>query len=455
MSESRKTFPTIPEQQILRFMKEIQIPLTRKQLQHPTIEVVEVAYTMFLEKLSGYTDNDLGQPNLLASEVFDHGQLHQDSVPKAHFYNALTELLNASSIHDFSPKQDILRPTRKRFQRNLSALINYEKFFDTADELVDKYERKKDAATLELNQFREQADAMKMELDALKSQYESESSARVQAEAAERKHSRELHTQKTAEAAHRANIESLKGGIKDREKQKVDLDYGIRSANLENANVQDTIVQSPERLQRTMGKLGERIKQRKDEKQRLVEQKKDVLLELEVKQGAHKKISKRLEMFRARIAAIEEIEKESRSKKDNLAEIMRFQKVNESLKEDLCRGKKALKSEELRMKKLNKEYNVKKQHNCQLLLEKREKSRGEERRTQKLDEDVRALESEIVRFREEHDSIMQNCESEKSGMEEQLGEFNTMYERFVTRVFGDYKDPWTREKEWQKSEVRD
>lgn len=83
---------------------------------------------------------EMQTPDLAAIDELEFPELHEESMGTVAFLRALSKLMRASGVMDFSLK-DVFKPEASRVQRMLSAIINFAKFREEKvadyDELID------------------------------------------------------------------------------------------------------------------------------------------------------------------------------------------------------------------------------------------------------------------------------------------------------------------------------
>lgn len=142
---SHYSFPMLKDQEILECLHELQIQTSMDELKKPTQFKVQSIYQQFVEKLLNQKQEDMAQPSFSGMEELEYPELHEDSVPQIGFLKACDKLLTTSGINDFT-LTDLTKPEYKRLRRNLSAIINFAKFYE--DRLTRYMEFTKDTDAL-------------------------------------------------------------------------------------------------------------------------------------------------------------------------------------------------------------------------------------------------------------------------------------------------------------------
>jgi hypothetical protein len=76
----------------------------------------------------GGGDDDGGDGGGGGGTLPRYAELHDESVPVLHFMRALNKLLVAAGVHEGFTLRDLIKPEPARLRRNLSAIINFQKF---------------------------------------------------------------------------------------------------------------------------------------------------------------------------------------------------------------------------------------------------------------------------------------------------------------------------------------
>lgn len=134
MAESM-TFPLLKVNEIVSCSDELRVPIQTADLKTPQPPVIQKIFEAYLEMFLNLTQDDVKQPSFDAM-MLEYPELHEESFTKLVTMAAMTRMMRACGIQDFSI-QDIIRPEPKRIRKILSGLINFAKFREMQMGTVD------------------------------------------------------------------------------------------------------------------------------------------------------------------------------------------------------------------------------------------------------------------------------------------------------------------------------
>merc|ERR1711971_1312770 len=115
--------PILKRKEIIKCMRELQIPLTDNDLKVLHEEKCKIVYASILEKLTGQ--------NVLTQQIpydkltlFEYPSLHDSSITSIRLFRELIKFMQSVGVSDFSIS-DLISPDSSRTIHNLSAIINF------------------------------------------------------------------------------------------------------------------------------------------------------------------------------------------------------------------------------------------------------------------------------------------------------------------------------------------
>lgn len=81
--------PTLSYPQIISFLNELDVQTTEKQLKNPMFLDVHDIYQRILESVLEVEMSDLSQPKIPTDQIFEHPELHENSIKQLEFWKHL------------------------------------------------------------------------------------------------------------------------------------------------------------------------------------------------------------------------------------------------------------------------------------------------------------------------------------------------------------------------------
>ncbi|PNH12206.1 putative kinetochore protein NUF2 [Tetrabaena socialis] len=241
------SFPTnITTEEIQQCLSDLQIYVDVNHLTKPTYETVRPYYEQAVIALTGVTREELMQPKFSALSVFEYPELHDESIPTTNFFRHLTKLMMICGVRDFN-LNDVFKPDVARLRRNLCALINFAKYRDEKVTLVNELEAglaAKVAAEQALAAEYEKNVAELRRLQEVRSLRQAEVSAIESETAGTAAQNAQLNK---AQAGLQNEVRGLKSHINGLTDQAAEAKITLSSLHAEAEQLQDQIVQSPEK----------------------------------------------------------------------------------------------------------------------------------------------------------------------------------------------------------------
>ncbi|KAG5191100.1 Nuf2 family-domain-containing protein [Tribonema minus] len=260
------SFPTLKAKLILERLQQLQIPTSEETLDNPQKNVQEVqnVFAKLVEFTMGVTREEMNQPVFAGLNVLNYAQLHEDSVPELAFFRAVSKMMTASCVHDFS-FNDLQTPNKTRLKRQLSAVINFCMFREGRMQVYNALATEKENLLANVQALGEDNERLERELASLTERTSQEAAETEMVEADCRAMEAQISALNREQAATRAQSGDLKrqaNGLKDR---LAALDLETKEAIMERERLQAQIVSSPDRIRREMADQQAALEQERTE----------------------------------------------------------------------------------------------------------------------------------------------------------------------------------------------
>lgn len=246
------SFPILSTEEIRFCLHEMGIAVDEDDLVKAKPEVVRNVYEQLIYECTGITKEELSTPRPCedgaGGNIPKYEELHEESIPMLHYMRALNKLLVASGVHEGFTLRDMIRPDPVRLRRNLSGIINFQKYREEKIEQWAEHGRR----TLELDHARLQLEAEQRELEA---QLERERSLRAAEAPAIADLQRAVAELTASKAELNATASRLSAGIEEQKRTIAELKEGAVTAEVKAEGLREEIdaaraqvVSSPARL---------------------------------------------------------------------------------------------------------------------------------------------------------------------------------------------------------------
>ncbi|KAK7023807.1 Nuf2 family-domain-containing protein [Favolaschia claudopus] len=422
MVQVKTKFPTMSIADIVSSLGAWGVPIVPEQLHRPTPDFVEGVYCACLYQVTKINHDAVREP---VQRILDQAQLvdkdmHSTSLASHVLLYHLTRFARAAMIQDFCSK-DIQFPERERTVQLLSAFINFVKFTEQfCVPFVEKLRERSDEIVTERERVSRRLEAITQEIDALKSKM-AEDEPRCEAL---RQENAALHAKmfatKEIQLTVVQEVETLKAQKTALIERKDALNGEIASMSEAMMRTRSRIVQSPERIKRTITQMSATTI---DDKQTI---------------ALHEAKARDLQ---AKINAFSNIEIEIRSCTEQLKAVRKenelLQVIQKELHElkDLVEGKQIERNElRLRQERVQKQLS-----NAQEKLE-RAQRHAEDRKAanQKTIERLQRQYDEMVVERRDNDKQVEELRGEASKLEKEMAEHLKANEIELNQLLAEY-----------------
>nr|GAT58016.1 predicted protein [Mycena chlorophos] len=247
-------YPQLHISDIVAALDQWGFPVSPEQLSKPTPDLVEGVYCACLWQVTKLNNDALRDPTQRAlnqSQPFDK-DIHTNSLPSRIIFLHLARLARAARSDEFSAT-DLHAPTKDRTLRHLSAFINFVKFTeqfcypfvaklqDSSEKIVHEHER----VTRKLNEVTEEINKLKAKMAEDEPKCE-----QLRAQASELR--ARLFANKQVQVETVDQVEKLKAEKTALVQRKEALNGEVESVSDSLSRTRSRIVQSPERIKRSI-----------------------------------------------------------------------------------------------------------------------------------------------------------------------------------------------------------
>ncbi|KAI0340715.1 hypothetical protein BDW22DRAFT_1360163 [Trametopsis cervina] len=128
-------FPSMERHEIIEAFNEWTIPVSSRDLEHPTSEFVTMIYSACLQRVRSLSEADLERPLQAALAEVETPDIYSSALAHTVLFHHLQRLARAAQINDFSLK-DLSSPDPERTRGHLSAFINFVKFSEQRADFI-------------------------------------------------------------------------------------------------------------------------------------------------------------------------------------------------------------------------------------------------------------------------------------------------------------------------------
>ncbi|KAJ7231452.1 Nuf2 family-domain-containing protein [Mycena haematopus] len=398
------------------------VPIVPEQLHRPTPDFVEGVYCACLYQVTNINHDALREPVqriLNKAQMFDK-DLHASSLASHILLYHLTRLARAARVEDFCAK-DIQSPERERTVYLLSAFINFVKFTEQfCEPFVKKLRDRSDEIIAERDRISRRLTGITQEIDVMKAKMAEDEPRCEQLREENATLRAKMFATKEFQMASVQEVENLKAEKTTLIGRKEVLNAEIASMSEAMARTRSRIVQSPERIKRTIMQMSSTT----------VEDKQTIAL--------HEAKARDLQ---AKINALSNIEKDVRGCIEQLQTIEKeVHSLQESQKElhelkDFCESKQIERKElHLRHERVQKQLS-----NAHEKLD-RAQRHAEDRKaaSQKTIERLQRQYDEMVIERRDNDKQVEELREEGSKLETEMAEHLKANETELNQLLAEY-----------------
>ncbi|KAJ7093076.1 Nuf2 family-domain-containing protein [Mycena epipterygia] len=247
-------FPSMSVSDIVNSLGAWGVPIVQEQLHRPTPEFVEGVYCACLQQVTNINHETLRDPVqriLNEAQLYDK-DLHATSLASHILLYHLTRLAIASRVEDFCSK-DIQSPERDRTLFLLSAFINFVKFTEQfCEPFVKKLRDRSDEIVAERDRISRRLTEITQEIDVMKAKMAEDEPRCEQLRRENDTLRARMFATKEFQVAAVQEVENLKAEKSALVERKEVLNGEIASISDAMTRTRGRIVQSPERIKKTI-----------------------------------------------------------------------------------------------------------------------------------------------------------------------------------------------------------
>ncbi|KAJ6606657.1 Nuf2 family-domain-containing protein [Mycena vulgaris] len=415
-------FPSMTVPDIIESLGAWGVPIAPEQLNRPTPDFVEGVYCACLQQVTNINHETLRDPvqRVLNEAKMHDKDLHAISLASHILLYHLTRLATASRVEDFCSK-DIQSPERERTLYILSAFINFVKFTEQfCEPFVKKLRDRSDEIVAERDRVSRRLTDITQEIDTMKARMAEDEPRCEQLRTENDTLRARMFATKEYQVAAVQEVEHLKAEKTALVERKEVLNGEIASISDAMTRTRSRIVQSPERIKRTITTMSTTA----------AEDKQTVALheaksrDLQAKINALSNIEKDV---RGCIEQLQTIEKEVRSLQDSQKELHELKDLLED---------KQIERKELRLRR---ERVQKQLSNAQEKLE-RAQRHAEDRKvaSQKTIDRLQREYDEMAIERRDNDKQVEEIRGEANELETKMAEHLKLNETELNQLLAEY-----------------
>ncbi|RXW17416.1 hypothetical protein EST38_g8443 [Candolleomyces aberdarensis] len=397
-------------------------PVSQPQLMHPTPDFVGDVYFACLQQVTELNQESLKEPvqSALDAAQLDDRDLYTNALASSFMLYHITRLARAARVDDFNSK-DLHQPERDRTLLILSAFINFIKFTEQFCETFVKDLRNRSAKLLvERDQLLQEVEDVEGAIEELQAKISEDEPRRIQLKEENDALRKKLFETKGLQVAALEEVEKLKAEKNNLIKRRENLNGEIDSLTEAISRTNSRIVQSPERIRKTITTMSHTT----------MEDKKTVAMNEAKARDLQIKISVLLNIekdIRGCVEQLQTIEREVRS-------LQLSQKQLAEVKDHL--DDKKIERNELKMK----QERVQKQlANALEKLERAQKHAEDKKHaSHRTIERLQREYDEMVLERKDNDKQVEELRGEANAVEEKMAEHLRASELELTELLAEY-----------------
>jgi kinetochore protein Nuf2 len=256
------SFPILTATEIVQCMNEIDIELTEQALAKPTYQIVRPVYTQLVEKVLHIRKEDLEQFVFSALDVLEHPELHEESIPELAFNRAVKKLMAVVQVPNFHIS-DVYKPDFKKTVRNLSAVINFIKFRSERIRTLSQFHKEEDELIEQQAHAEEQQRGLQASLQALRNQLAAEEPQVQQLTQETQELEMQLGKSNKIQYQLQGDIRVIRQRVSELTDSVKNKKFIIVAAKQERQRLKAQVIQSPEKLRKSITDLEEGVENEK------------------------------------------------------------------------------------------------------------------------------------------------------------------------------------------------
>ncbi|PPQ63193.1 hypothetical protein CVT24_005738 [Panaeolus cyanescens] len=247
-------YPTMKIRDIIHALTGWGIPVTPEQLKNPSQEFVEGVYCACLQQVTDISAEVLEEPvqAALNNSQVDDPDLYSSALSNTIMLYHLSRFAKAARVEDFNAR-DLYNPDRDRTIILLSAFINFVKFTEQfSDSFLQELRERSDAVISQRDTVATQLQDTQRKIEELRARIAKDKPVAEKLEAENKKLTVAMFQTKDAQETAVRDVELHKTERNMLQKSKENIHSEIKSVEENIARTRGRIVQSPERIKKTI-----------------------------------------------------------------------------------------------------------------------------------------------------------------------------------------------------------
>lgn len=445
-TQSMYSLPVLARPEIIGILAEYQIiNISDSDLTNPTSNFVFNLYSSLLLHLDSLQE-DPSQVDFEALERFENPDMHVDAIRAINLYRKIKDVLAAIECPISFTLPDLIRPDSNRTVKFASAIINFFLHKDSKLGMLKPFAEELNVLEEERKQREDKISLLGEEIAAFNEAREREKPLVLEAEAKVKELQQNLDNLNSYQLILRKERQAMKEKAEELENTVKRSEYELIQATQENATLRSKIVQSPDKLQRTLEEKKVVQMEAKDSERLAFQSFQEKTTVLEVYTKASQKMTKQLAQMQAiqeQVNSYKSTEKDIKQLKSKLSDDQMLEKSLEAKVVEF--QSKARQSDEQKLL-IEKEAKLRHEEDTRLLnnakLEAESRKHDLETRGRKIETVVAEVDSikEMIKSTKDHAAVTQE-ELLKKG-EAIVNELN-LYTNSTAQVMSNMKLPMT------------
>ncbi len=247
--------PKLATNEIVALLHELDVNITEEDLLKPTPHRMYYVYERFTDWLMGASREQFDGCVNAAAECIDNFEIHRDALGLMSFYSQLARLVQECQVDDFSLR-DIVKPESARVHKILSNILNFAKFREERQSILEKYAIKAESNHDRLDRLKFENEDLEEKLTSLRAQKLEEEPLTKAAKETNHHLTEDLRALKRAQTEMSHDIDRLKQEKSILTDRLANEQFLSVSTKQEVAKVRSRVVQSPRKLKQAIVEMG-------------------------------------------------------------------------------------------------------------------------------------------------------------------------------------------------------
>ncbi|KAK9221044.1 hypothetical protein WN944_009468 [Citrus x changshan-huyou] len=319
---SKFDYPRLSATEIVTILTETEIAvITENDLKNPNPDFVSDLYTRLLIFLDVLHEDDQGQLDFAALEQLENPDLHVRSVQIMKLYSMVKEVVTTVNCPMNFTLKDLIRPDATRTEYFLSAILNFCLYKDTKMNLLRPIAEDLTRLDEQRSELEDKISQLNAEIAAYNEVRERELPLVQEVDAKVKELRQTIQDLNKHQVSLRTTLNKLKEKTGALDEKFSQTEFDLVQSVQQNADLRSKIVQSPEKLQRTLEEKKSIREEARDAEKLAMQSFQEKTTTLEVYQKTLKKMSKQSAQMQAileQVNSAKSIEKDYKSLKARL-----------------------------------------------------------------------------------------------------------------------------------------